>query len=290
MYISIIIPTYNSKNTLKSTLESLYIQNHRNFEVIVIDNGSEDGTYEFIKNTFPWIKIIKNNKNLGSCVARNQGINIAKGEYIMFMDSDVELEKNFFSKLEKILKIIPKNIVAISPKIINKNTNKIFSCGLYISPIYRVYDIGKGKNPKKFSYSFKIDGPNSCCAIFRKDFVEERKNKEKYFFDNEFFFLFEDADIALYLKKSKHLSFFIPDIVCYHKGNSSNFSYVFRRYLCFRNRWYMIIKYHRNPFVFFLFRSPHYDLIRTLHFMVTNRYSFVAFKEIWKKIKALDKI
>ena len=104
MLISIIIPTYNSKDYLQKALKSIYSQKYNNLEIIVIDNGSSDGTGELLKDKYPEVSVIRNKENLGAAAARNQGIGISKGEYAMFMDCDVELGNGFFGELEKILK------------------------------------------------------------------------------------------------------------------------------------------------------------------------------------------
>lgn len=284
MNISIVIPTYNSRQFLKKALDSIFIQKYKEVDVIVIDNASSDGTFEDIKNQFPSVKAVRNNQNKGACLARNQGIELAKDDYIMLMDCDVELADNFFLALETVFKKLSQDVAGISPKIIDKNSKKIFSCGLRVFPIYRTYDIGRGKSADNFLQPFAIDGPNSCCAVFRKEYLE--KIKERDFFDEDFFFLFEDADLALRLKQKGYSSFFAPELICYHRGNSSATSKEFRRYLSFRNRWYMILKFKKKKqFLLFLLRSFFYDFFRTVHFTLTNRYSLVAFKDIYKKIR-----
>lgn len=284
MAISIIIPTYNNKIYLQKALSSIFIQKANGMEVIVIDNGSKDGSYEFIKNSFPLVKIVRNTKNMGACYARNQGMEIAQGDYIMFMDCDVELQLDFFIKLKRVLPNLPHDVAGISPKIIDNTSKKIFSCGLYISSIYRTHDIGKNKSHQYFSSSFYIDGPNSCCAIFKREYLE--KTKEKNYFDEDFFFLFEDADLALRLKNKGYKSLFIPELICFHYSNSSHTSKHKRRYLCFRNRWYIILKNNpRRKLLNFLWKSFLYDFPRTIHFFLTNRYSYLILNDLLKKFR-----
>lgn len=97
--VSIILPTYNRKHVIKKAVESVLNQTYRTFELIIIDDGSKDGTYNFIKNfSDKRIKIIKLNKNCGQSHARNIGIKRSKGEFIAFQDSDDFWHKN---KLEE---------------------------------------------------------------------------------------------------------------------------------------------------------------------------------------------
>lgn len=103
--ISIIIPCYNCSATIRKTLESLLLQNVHNFEVIFIDDGSNDNSYniakEILDNTQISYKLIKQ-KNSGVSVARNKGIDIAKGKYLYFLDADDSIDNNFVEFISNI--------------------------------------------------------------------------------------------------------------------------------------------------------------------------------------------
>jgi len=283
MLISVIVPVTSAEKRLERMLESLFMQEDiSDCQIIVIDNGTQGKVENLIRHNYPDISLIVNQKNEGSSIARNQGMASAKGDYIVFMDCDIELERNFFTNLKIILKDLPKGIAGLSPKIIDKETERVFSCGLFVSPIYRVHDVGRQKLASKYSTTFRIDGPNSCCAIFRRSFLEEVKEKD--YFDKDFFFLFEDADLALRLKKKGYKCVFTPDLITYHYGNSSGISQERRRFFCFRNRLYMVIKYnHSTGLLKFFLKSFFYDLFRTIHFFLTNRYFFEVWSSLVKK-------
>ncbi len=273
MQLSIIIPVYNSKKYLGDCLSSIFGARKSNMgiETIIVDNASTDGTEDVIKKNYPFLRYIRNTFNKGSAAARNQGITEAKGEFLMFLDSDAYLDKNFFIKLKSILISLPEDVGALAAKVINVSTKKIFSCGLKISSIYRVYDVGRGRKTINFSRPFMVDGPNSCCGIYRRETLE--KAKEKVYFDEDFFFLFEDADLALRMKKKGYKCLFVPELACYHYGGGSGISGEYRRFLCFRNRIFMILKYQQGEkLMCFLLKSFFYDLPRTFHFVLTNRY------------------
>lgn len=282
MILSIIIPTCDGSASLPRALHSIFIQEHPPLEVIVIDNNSPGAISQSLREKFPSVTVIKNSHNRGTSYARNQGLSLAKGEYIMFLDSDAELEENFFSILNTVQNKLPHDIAGISPQIIQKSTQRIFSCGLSITSIYRVFDIGRGKRRDEFVSPFAIDGPNSCCAILKKESLEQIK--ERNYFDEDFFFLFEDADVALRLKNKGKKCICLPQLVCFHEGNSSHFSEQKRRYLCFRNRIYMIIKHSTQRALYFLLlKSFVYDIVRTFHFFLSNKYASLLFKDIYRK-------
>ncbi|MBU2575531.1 glycosyltransferase family 2 protein [Patescibacteria group bacterium] len=89
--ISIIIVSWNTRNLLKKCLESIFTHvRDAQYEVIVIDNASQDGTVEMVRGDFPNVKFIANDKNLGFAKANNQGIREAHGEYILLLNPDTE--------------------------------------------------------------------------------------------------------------------------------------------------------------------------------------------------------
>lgn len=282
--VSLIIPAYNAKPHLERLLLSLPAGSCRPEQIIVIDNGSDDQTAEFMRTHWPKIELIHNEINQGASFARNQGIDRAQGEYILLADCDVEFTDDFFIQLKDLLNRIPEKVAAISPQIIQADSQKIFSCGLFISSLYRTYDLRKNEARLNGTEPFTIHGPNSCCALFRRRSLGHIKKLT--YFDNDFFFLVEDADLALRLKEAGLECLCFPQLVCRHHGQSSGFSCQRRRYFSFRNRIYMIIKYRRTKgFLRFFLRSFLYDIPRTVHFFLTNRYAKNLFRDVRQKWK-----
>lgn len=103
--VSIIIPAFNRKNELRKCLESIYRQDYQNFEILIIDNGSTDGTRAMILRQYPDVRLFSNRKNLYACKTRNLGIARCVGSYIWFLDSDVVIVKDdCLSTMMKLIK------------------------------------------------------------------------------------------------------------------------------------------------------------------------------------------
>lgn len=101
MKISIIIPTYNEKGTLENCIESLGFQTFTDFETIIVDDGSTDGTIQILENlskTLPNFSFVRQN-HLGAGAARNLGAKKASGEILIFVDADMTFDKNFLKNL-----------------------------------------------------------------------------------------------------------------------------------------------------------------------------------------------
>lgn len=107
--VSVVIPTYNRKHTLKRAMDSVLNQTYKNIEIIIVDDGSNDGTLDFVQECYGDLEnlvYVINETNLGPAGSRNAGVNYAKGEYIAFQDSDDEWEYN---KLEKQMELFEKH-------------------------------------------------------------------------------------------------------------------------------------------------------------------------------------
>lgn len=114
--VSIIIPNYNSLKYIKETLDSVFNQTYKNLEVIVIDDGSTDGSFEWIaKLNQPNLLLVKNTKK-GACAARNHGLRLAKGDYIQFLDADDVLDLNKIQAQLQLLENEPSKVALCSTR------------------------------------------------------------------------------------------------------------------------------------------------------------------------------
>ncbi len=113
MLVSVIIPSYNSRKFLHETINCILNQTYKNIEIIIIDDGSTDGSYEYLKSLkHPKLTVVKN-KSKGACSARNLGIEMAKGDYIQFLDADDLLSpEKIFIQLNTLLECANKNSIA----------------------------------------------------------------------------------------------------------------------------------------------------------------------------------
>src|SRR5579883_2649918 len=114
--ISVVIPTYNSAHTLKESIKTLKHQTLPPFEIIVINNASTDDTEKMVKKHFPDVRLVTLPTNTGVTGGRNKGLEVSKGDYVLFFDHDMDAKKDM---LEELLKIAEsdKNIGIVTPKI-----------------------------------------------------------------------------------------------------------------------------------------------------------------------------
>lgn len=287
--VSIIVLTFNSSRFIMPCLDAVFSQDYRDFEVILVDNGSEDNSVSIVKGRYPMVRLIENKRNLGACAARNNGIEASSGKWILTLDCDVVLGKGFLSEIIAFAEESEGPIGIFQPKILLSDKNTIYSCGARLSGLRRFYDIGRG-NPDKGKFNTKrhVFGACSAAALYRRQMLEEIKEDAGYF-DERFFFLVEDVDLAWRAQKAGWKAEFYPAAVCYHHGNSSNFNKQFRQYLCFRNRYYMLIKNQdikdlRKDIVFLF---P-YDFPRFIFLLLSNPHILKALREILSFSRSLS--
>lgn len=125
---SIIIPTHNGEKTLTNAINSILIQKYKDYEIIVINDGSDNSVTQIINNIIEnkRIKLIQLTERKKAGGARNLGIDIAKGEYIIFLDDDDILEENALENIDKVIKNKTPDIVYLGFKSKDENEEKIF--------------------------------------------------------------------------------------------------------------------------------------------------------------------
>lgn len=288
--ISIVVVTSNSSKYIESCLDSILMQDFKDYEIIAVDNGSKDSTIPIIKNRYASVKLICNLKNLGPCHARNQGINNSSGKFVLCLDHDVKILDNFLANIYKAIEKRDK-VGAIGPKILISNGKTIYSAGIHFSYLWKFYDIGDAKiDTKEFGLKKNVEGVSAAAVIYKREALETIKQDGEYF-DEDFFYLFEDVDISWRLRKKNWEITYAPDAVCLHVSGRSRSKDKYSQYLSMRNRYLAIIKNEslsslpRLFVVFFI-----YDLWRNMFMLVTNAgYFLKAWRDILRLFKKMLK-
>lgn len=215
MKLSVITLTYNKLEYTKKFVESLY-KYTKDFELIIIDNGSTDGTVDYLKS-LKNIKVILNSENLGFSKGNNQGIKIAEGEYIGFLNNDILLYPNWFEECEKVF--TNENVAFVSPRHINphfNNTNE-----------FKYIEYFKSKFAYNVNYEKTFDECQFSCVITKKDVLDHIGN-----FDEEFSpAFFEDNDLK-YRAIEAGYDCYVSNLCCFfHFGSvtSANLNYNFEK-------------------------------------------------------------
>lgn len=263
--VSVVIPSYNCKKILFRLLDSLKISTYRNLEVIVVDNGSTDGTLKDGKKKYRLVKWINAGpRNIGQTGCYNLGFAHAqKGNHVLFNDSDVVVDKemvtnlvNCFDKNEKIGIVTPM-ILYLSDK------NWVNQAGANINLITGKVSIGWG--PKKDFLEAREVQNSGTLMLIRSKVIEKIGG-----FD-DWFMCYFDPDYCLRAKKVGFITWYEPDALAYHDQSKDENVWrsrvLTRAYLLGRNR-VLFMRKHGNIYTFSLFLPLllGYYLIETIRY------------------------
>lgn len=188
--ISIVIPNYNGNKYLKPCLDSVYAQSFKDLELIIIDNASTDGSYEWVKD-YKDIQFKRLNQNYGFSRAVNEGIYLAKGEYILLLNNDTIMAADFLEEILKEMKKHPKAFAVCSKMIQYHNPDLIDDAGDEYSLMGWTRKRGDGQSISKYTTSEAVFSACAGAALYRRAIFEEIG-----YFDENFFAYMEDVDIS----------------------------------------------------------------------------------------------
>ena len=255
--VSVIVPNLNGKALLGDCLASLERQNFKDFEVILVDNGSTDGSPEFARATFPWLdEIVENPSNFGFAKACNQGIQLSRGDYIALLNNDTETHPSWLSELVSTADRSPEVGMFACKTLFFDARDTIDTAGHLIYP--DGLNRGRGRlETDRGQYDDRTDVfcPSGCAALYRRQMFDEIG-----LFDEHHFAYGDDIDIGIRGRLAGWRCVFVPGAIVYHRYSMTTGSYSPTKvYLVERNRIWIVWKYFP---VKHLLLSPFYSLIR----------------------------
>ncbi len=267
--ISMVIPNYNGKKLLAKCLKSIYKNTNLPKEVVIVDNGSTDGSVEFLEENYPKIKIINNSKNFGFAKAVNQGIEISRNKYVAVINNDISLDKNWFKTIKsQIRKRNNKNVACWCGKILTANGKKIESKGLDFWICGKATNIENGKDYIKNNKEVPkyVFGASGAAAVY-----EKRAVKKAGLFDEDFFAYQEDVDLSLRLQKMGFKTLYVPKAICFHLGGATSDKMGnFRQRMVFKNWIYIIIKNYSFKTILRYLPQIALERLKNLYDLVVN--------------------
>lgn len=243
MKVSVVTPNYNGKDFLYAYFESLIKNSNEIGEVIIVDNGSSDGSQEFIRNyrekvDFP-IVLIENSQNLGFAEAVNQGISKARHDYVFSLNNDTVVEKSAILELLNLLNT-DERIFSASSKMVQFNNHELIDdAGDDYTLLAYTKKRGNNQNLNKFIEVSEVFSSCAGAALYRKDLLEELGG-----FDSEFFAYMEDVDLGYRARINGYKNLFCPNAVVYHIGSATTGSQYneFKVRLAARNNVWVVYK------------------------------------------------
>ena len=275
MEVSVVIPNFNGIAFLDSVLASLEGQTLSNFEVILVDNGSTDGSCSFVTANYPWVHLIELSENFGFCGAVNAGIRAAKAPYVLLLNNDTEVKEDF---VEEMLAAIRrhKNAFSCGARMVQyHDRDKLDDVGNYYCALGWSFARGRGKDIHAYETEDRIFSACAGAAIYRKKILEKIG-----YFDEEHFAYLEDTDIGYRARIYGYENWYAPKAIVYHVGSGTSGS----RYNQFKTRYSS-----RNNIYLIYKNMPLLQIILNLPFLAVGfliKFLFFAVKGMGKEYAA----
>lgn len=238
--ITVIIPNYNGIEYIGDCLDSLKEQSFKDFEVMVVDNASKDGSDDLVEKNYKDVKLVRLDDNYGFSRAANEGLmRTKKDDYVILLNADTKADKDFVKALVKCIEK-DENIFSVASKMIQMDKPDQYDGAgdLYCS---LGWAYARGKDMKIGRYEKECNVFSACAGacIYRRKLFEQIG-----YFDEFHFMYLEDVDIGYRARIMGFVNKYTPDAVVYHAGSGITGSRYnsFKVRIAARNSWYVIYK------------------------------------------------
>jgi len=288
--VSIIIPNYNGGDLLYNCINSIYKNiSIKDFEIIVIDNGSTDNSINQIESNFQNVKIISSNSNLGYSGGCNLGATHASGKYFLFLNNDTEHSNEWIEKLVHFLDS-NSNIAAVQPKILNIHNKKLFDyaggAGGFIDKFCFPFVQGRifhtlEEDHNQYNNPSRIFWASGVAFMIQSNIFKTLKG-----FDEVYFAYMEEIDLCWRVQAMGYKIYSVPNSFVYHYGKQTiKENTIKSHYLNHRNSWILFFK---NSFTFdygiLIIQRLILDWMALAYSVMTldiRRFVAILFAQVW---------
>ena len=237
--VSVIIPNYNGADFIRDCIASLKEQTFRDFEIIVVDNDSKDGSADLVEREYPEVRLKRLDQNYGFSRAVNEGLRMSSAPFTLLLNSDTKADADFVEALHKTI-LSDDRVFSVASKMIQmKNPDRLDGAGDLYSAFGWAYARGKGRNSEGYRKYAKVFSACGGAAIYRRSILDEIG-----WFDEYHFAYLEDTDIGYRARIMGYKNVYCPDAVVYHVGSGVTGSRYndFKIRISARNNMYLIMK------------------------------------------------
>jgi GT2 family glycosyltransferase len=249
-FISVVVVNYNGRRYLERCLDSLAAQTYPTFETIVVDNASTDGSAEWLAARFSQVRVVCAPRNLGFAAGNNLGIRIAtaknagqaRGEFIVTLNNDTEVEPDF---LERLAAPLADEQVGMCAALMLEfeRRDRVDAAGIGIDRAGFAWNLLAGRAASRVGAAREVWGACAGAALYRVAMLDEIG-----LFDEDYFGFYEDVDLAWRARGAGWKCTVVPDARVYHvHGGSFRQGSEQKLYLLARNRWWTLLKNYPMP-------------------------------------------
>lgn len=287
--VSVVIPNWNGKRFLAGCLDSLAKQTYDKVEVIVVDNGSADGSVELLQENYPYIKLVRFEQNTGFSVAVNAGIRASDSEFVALLNNDTIVEPDWLKEMVRAMREHAEigstgcKMLAYDDKELLDGAGDGYRRGGLPGRIGH-----REKDKGQFDQERLILGACGGAALYRRSMLNEIG-----LFDEDYFAYLEDVDLGLRAQSAGYKCLYVPSAVIYHLGcgtTGSGYHPMVVR-LSSQNNWNTIIKNIPGPLLFkFLPHIVYWQLYYFAVVIVRGGQVVPWLHGTWRALKLLPKM
>jgi len=236
--VSVVIPNYNGIKYVEACLRTL-LADAPSAEILLVDNGSSDGSRELVEKQFPEVRVIALDKNYGFCRAVNEGMKAASAPYVILLNNDIEVVPGFTGALVEAMEADERVFSAAAKMIQLHDKTKIDDAGNFYCALGWAFARGKDKPVEYYEDKDEIFAACGGAAVYRKSILDEIG-----LLDEAHFAYLEDIDLGYRAKIAGYKNVFIPAAKVYHVGSGTSGSRYneFKVSLSSRNSIYLVYK------------------------------------------------
>jgi GT2 family glycosyltransferase/radical SAM superfamily enzyme YgiQ (UPF0313 family) len=210
----VIVPSFNGRHLLEQHLPSVCAQQGIDFEVVVVDSGSEDGTPQWLARTHPDVRVIRIPENAGFAGAVNAGIKGSRSRYVALVNNDCRLEPHWLAEMCRVLDAHEDVAIAASRVMRADDPQRIDSAGDGLTRGGFSFNIGNGvPDGERFDRFREVFAACASAALYRRSLFQEIG-----YFDQDFFCYLEDLDLAFRARLAGYRCLYVPSARAYHVG------------------------------------------------------------------------
>lgn len=237
--VTVIIPNYNGIKYIRDCMDALLAQSMPDFDIIVVDNASTDGSIEVVEEEYKSAIVKKLDQNYGFSHAVNVGIAMTKTKYLILLNNDTKVDKDFVAELVKAISAHDDTFSVSSKMLQMSNPDIIDGAGDLYCALGWAFSLGKDKSKDKYDKEAVVFSACGGASIYRKDIFDQIG-----YFDELHFSYLEDVDVGYRAKIMGYKNRYTPKAIVYHAGSGTTGSRYnsFKVRLAARNSWYVIYK------------------------------------------------
>jgi len=244
-YVSVIVVNWNGKEYLGPCLSSLLTQTYPSYEVILVDNGSTDGSIAYVQERFPQVKVIANGTNIGFAGGNNVAIKVTSGEYVATVNNDTVAHPRWLDELMRGAQSEPSVGMVASKILFHHRRDVIDSAGIAVDKAGIGWNLRHGERDNGQSEEpAEVFGACAAAALYRRAMLNEVG-----LFDEDFFAYYEDVDLAWRARLRGWRCLYNPRAIVYHVHSATGGEGPSKNRLLGRNKVWTIVKNYPSPHV-----------------------------------------